>query len=58
MCIASLAVATLNYVFDGSYEAMDMIKFVEAGEDLTHEQDEIYSTYIKSAKEQSNLMSK
>lgn len=50
MTVACLAVAALNYVFDGSYESMEMIKFVEAGEDTSYEQDEIYSGYIKSAK--------
>ena len=56
MCLVTLAMTALNYIFDGSYETMDMIKFVDAGEDQTFEQDEIYSGYIKSAKLQRELM--
>jgi len=33
MMFGALAMTALNYVFDNQYEAMDMIKFVEAGSD-------------------------
>lgn len=56
MMFGALAMTALNYVFDNQYEAMDMIKFVDAGSDQTFEQDELYSGYIKSAKLQKELM--
>ena len=53
---ACLAFLALNYVFESGYESMQMVQFVEAGEDLSHEDDEVYAGYIKSAKLQSDLM--
>jgi len=57
MSIAVVVVLALNYVLQGSYESMEMIKFVDASEDSTYEQDELYAGYIKSAKLQKDLMS-
>jgi hypothetical protein len=37
MSLACLAVVALNYVLSGSYESLEMVKFVDAGEDSTYE---------------------
>ena len=56
MSLAALAVAGLNYVMNSGYDAMQATLFVEAGEDRAFERDEVYSSYINSAKIQRDLM--
>ena len=56
MSLAALAVAGLNYAMSSGYHAMQQTLFVEAGEDKAFEADEVYSSYIHSAKIQRDLM--
>lgn len=56
MGMAALAVLSLNYVMNTAHDAMQETLFVEAGEDKTFEYDEVYSSYIKSAQLQRDLM--
>ena len=46
MCIACIGVVALHFVLDKGAKTMQEFQFVEAGEDKTYEEDEVYSDYI------------
>ena len=56
MCIASVAVIALHYTLDKGLESVKETMFVEAGADLSFEQDDFYNDYFASAQLQSDLM--
>lgn len=49
MSMATVCIFTLQYLFSGTLTSLQEFAFVEAGEDQTFEQDEVYMGYIKSA---------
>lgn len=55
MCIACLAVAGFHYAVDNGMQSIESSLFVEAGEDFTFEEDDVYYTYVESAKLQKKL---
>ena len=55
MCVACLAVTGLHYAVDSGMQAIERSLFVEAGEDFTFEEDDVYYTYVESAKLQKRL---
>jgi hypothetical protein len=56
MCLACLSVAVVQVAIDSGVRSMQEFAWVEAGEDQAFEQDDFYSSYIESAKVQSELM--
>jgi len=50
MCVACLAVFGLHYTIDRGTQSLESGLFVEAGEDFTFEEDDIYYSYFESAK--------
>lgn len=56
MCIASIAVLAFHYSLDKGMKTIEETMYVEAGADLTFEQDDFYNSYFASAQLQRDLM--
>lgn len=50
MCLGSLLVVAFSSVKDYGLTSLEQFQFVDAGEDLTFEEDDIYASYVESAK--------
>ena len=49
MCGATLLLGVFNIAKDYGFSSVNQITFVDAGEDITFEADDIYAGYIQSA---------
>lgn len=58
MCVAALCVSVANYAIDSGMKSIQEFQAVEAGQDPSFEQDDIYYAYVESAKLQVDLMEK
>ena len=58
MSIAFVGAFSVQYVLQSGLTAIQEFQYVDAGEDRTLEKDDIYNTYVQSAKVQQDLMMK